>query len=109
MAAKEDKTQPHRHNLDDVLNERAKPNAEKPGGPEGNETLREAWDEPGGDAYAYQQAMGDTGGRGEGHDALTAAETPETTRHLNDATIKPGEADATREAIERATAVNGKE
>ena len=33
------------------------PDAERDGGPEGNATLRRAWDEPGGDAYAYQQAM----------------------------------------------------
>jgi hypothetical protein len=109
MAEKADKPQPHRHNLDDVLHEQAKPGADSPGGPEGNETLREAWDEPGGDAYAYRQAMGDTGGRGEGHEDLTAAETPKTTKHLSDATLTPKDKDATREAIERATAVNGKD
>jgi hypothetical protein len=79
------------------------------GGPEGNATLREVWDEPGGEAYAYRQSMGGAGNRDEGHDALTAAETPETTKHLSDATLTPQDRDATREAIDRATAVNGKD
>jgi len=88
------------------------PGADAPspdGGPEGNATLREVWDEPGGEAYAYRQSMGGAGNRDEGHDALTAAETPETTKHLSDATLSPQDRDATREAIDRATAVNGKD
>lgn len=78
-------------------------------GPEGNATLREVWDEPGGEAYAYRQAVEGSGNRDEGHDALTAAETPETTKHLSDATLSPEDRDATREAIDRATAVTGKD
>ena len=40
--------------------------------------------------------------------ATDAAETPETTKHLSDASLGPDDKDATAEAIERATAVNGK-
>jgi hypothetical protein len=78
-------------------------------GPEANATMRKVWDEPGGEAYAYRQSMGGAGNRDEGHDELTAAETPETTKHLSDASLSPKDKDATSEAIERATAVNGKD
>ena len=78
-------------------------------GTEANATMRRVWDEPGGEAYAYRQAMGGAGHRDEGHDALTAAETPETTRHLGDASLKPQDKDATAQAIERAAAAAGKE
>ena len=54
-------------------------------GPEGNATLRKAWNEPGGEAEAYRQSTNGPGNRDEGHEDLTAAETPETTRHLSDA------------------------
>jgi hypothetical protein len=83
--------------------------AERDGGPEGNATLRRAWDEPGGDAYAFQQAMTNDENRDGDHSELTAAETPETTRHLSDASLSPDDKDATAEAIERATAVTGKD
>ena len=43
----------------------------------------------------------------DGHDEITAAETPETTRHLSDASLGPEDRDATAEAIDRATAVQG--
>src|SRR5690349_22443481 len=79
------------------------------GGPEGNATLRKAWDEPGGEAYAYRQSRGGAGNQDEDHSDLTAAETPETTKHLSDASLSPKDKDATAEAIERATAVNGKD
>ncbi|MCG7393022.1 hypothetical protein MHY87_08910 [Microvirga sp. ACRRW] len=79
------------------------------GGPEGNATLRKVWDEAGGEAYAYRQSMGGAGNRDEDHSELTAAETPETTKHLSDASLSPKDKDATQEAIERATAVNGKD
>ena len=85
------------------------PDAERDGGPEGNATLRRAWDEPGGDAYAYQQAMTNEENRDGDHSELTAAETPETTRHLSDASLSPDDKDATAEAIDRATAVTGKD
>lgn len=78
-------------------------------GPEANATMRKVWDEPGGEAYAYRQSMGGAGNRDEGHDELTAAETPETTKHLSDASLSPKDKDATAEAIERATTVNGKD
>ncbi len=78
-------------------------------GPEANATMRRVWDEPGGEAYAYRQSMGGSGNRDEGHGELTAAETPETTKHLSDASLSPEDKDATAEAIERATAVSGKD
>lgn len=82
---------------------------EREGGPEGNATLRRVWSEPGGEAYNYRQAhSGQASQAGmDGHDELTAAETPETTKHLSDATLKPEDRDATAEAIARATAVQG--
>ena len=49
------------------------------------------------------------GGKADDHSDLTAAETPETTKHLSDASLGPDDKDATAEAIERATAVNGKD
>jgi len=81
------------------------------GGIEGNATMRKVWSEPGGEAYNYRQGQtGQTSQAGmDGHDELTAAETPETTRHLSDASLSPEDKDATAEAIERATAVNGKQ
>ena len=84
---------------------------ERDGGPEGNATLRRLWSEPGGEAYNYRQGQsGQTSQAGmDGHDELTAAETPEATKHLSDATLSPDDKDATAEAIERATAVNGKQ
>jgi len=85
------------------------PNRE--GGPEGNATLRRVWSEPGGEAYNYRQGQtGQTSKAGtDGHDELTAAETPEATKHLSDASLSPEDKDATAEAIERATTVNGKD
>jgi hypothetical protein len=77
------------------------------GGPEGNATMRRVWDEPGGEANNLRNAMIGAGGKSDDHSELTAAETPETTRHLSDATLSPKDKDATAEAIERATAVNG--
>jgi len=81
------------------------------GGPEGNATLRRVWSQPGGEAYNYRQGQtGQTTKAGfDGHDELTAAETPEATKHLSDATLSPDDKDATAEAIERMTAVNGKD
>jgi hypothetical protein len=81
------------------------------GGVEGNATMRRVWSEPGGEAYNYRQGQtGQTSKAGmDGHDELTAAETPETTKHLSDASLSPDDKDATAEAIERATAVNGKD
>jgi len=77
-------------------------------GPEANATMRRVWDEPGGEAHAYRQAKLGSGTRADDHGDLTAAETPETTKHLSDASLSPDDKDATAEAIERATAVNGK-
>ena len=78
-------------------------------GPEGNATLRQVWSQPGGEAYNYRQGQtGQTSNAGsDGHEDLTAAETPETTQHLSDASLSPKDQDATAEAIARATAVNG--
>jgi hypothetical protein len=79
------------------------------GGPEGNASMRQVWSEPGGEAYNYRQSRtGQTSQAGlDGHDELTAAETPETTKHLSDASLSPQDKDATAEAIERATASTG--
>lgn len=76
-------------------------------GPEGNATLRRVWDEPGGEAYNYRNSLLGAGGKADNHSDLTAAETPETTRHLSDATLPPDDKDATGEAIARATATLG--
>lgn len=78
-------------------------------GPEGNATLRRVWSEPGGEAYNDRQGLtGQTSKAGaDGHDEITAAETPEATKRLSDASLSPQDKDATAEAIERATAVNG--
>jgi hypothetical protein len=80
-------------------------------GPEGNATMRRVWSEPGGEAYNFRQSQTGRTSRagGDGHDELTAAETPETTKHLSDASLSSDDKDATAEAIERATAVNGKD
>lgn len=77
--------------------------------PEANATLRRVWSEPGGEAHAYRNATIAAGTKADGHEDLTAAETPEATRHLSDATLGPDDRDATAEAIARATAVNGKQ
>ncbi|MCB8819457.1 hypothetical protein [Microvirga rosea] len=77
------------------------------GGPEANATMRRVWDDPGGEANSYRNAMVGAGGKSDDHSDLTAAETPETTKHLSDATLSPTDKDATAEAIERATTVNG--
>lgn len=76
-------------------------------GPEGNATLRQVWDQPGGEAYNYRNALVGAGGNADGHDELTAAETPETTKHLSDATLSPDETDATGAAIARAAEAGG--
>jgi hypothetical protein len=72
-------------------------------GPEGNATLRRAWDEAGGDADAYRQAVSRQDDFNGDHSELTAAETPETTKHLSDASLSPEDRDATAEAIHRAS------
>ena len=73
-------------------------------GPEGNASLRQVWSEPGGEALSYRNAMVGAGGKADDHGELTAAETPETTKHLSDATLSPDDKDATAEAIARAAA-----
>jgi hypothetical protein len=69
--------------------------------------MRQVWSEPGGEAHNYRNAMVGAGTKADGHGDLTAAETPEATRRLGDASLSPEDKDATAEAIERATAVNG--
>lgn len=78
-------------------------------GPEGNATLREVWSRPDGEAMSYRGSLAGSGSKTEDHSELTAAETPEATRRLGDATLKPEDRDATAEAIARATAVTGRE
>src|SRR5215212_1175168 len=72
------------------------------GGIEGNATMRKVWSEPGGEAHAYRNATVGAGGKADQHGDLTAAETPEATRHLSDATLGPDDKDAIAEAIARA-------
>ena len=74
---------------------------------EANATMRRVWSEPGGEAHNFRNAMVGAGTKADDHGELTAQETPETTRHLSDATLSPDDKDATAEAIERATAVQG--
>jgi hypothetical protein len=71
------------------------------GGPEPNETLRTVWSEPGGEAYNYRNALIGAGGKADDHSDETAVESPDATRHLSDATLKPDDKDATAEAIAR--------
>ena len=73
------------------------PDPNRDGGPEGNATMRKAWDEPGGEADAYRQSQGGAGNRDEGHDDLTAAQTPETTKHLSDASLSPDDKPSKKE------------
>ena len=68
---------------------------------EANDTMREAWSRPGGEAHNYRNATRGAGGKADGHDDLTAAETPETHAHLSDPTLAPDDTDATGEAIAR--------
>ncbi len=62
--------------------------------------------QPGGEAHALRNATIAAGTKADGHEDLTAAETPEATRHLSDATLGPNDRDATAEAIARAAANN---
>ena len=71
-------------------------------GPEGNASLRQVWSEPGGEAHSYRNAMVGAGTKADDHGELTAAETPEATKRLTDATLSPDDKDATAEAIARA-------
>jgi hypothetical protein len=77
-------------------------------GPEPNETLRTVWSEPGGEAYNYRNATIGAGGKADGHSDETAAETPDTTRRLSDATLGPDDKDATAEAIARMRSGGGR-
>ena len=61
------------------------------------------------DASRESWLMVGAGGKADNHSDLTAAETPETTRHLSDATLTPKDRDATAEAIARATGANGRD
>jgi hypothetical protein len=81
--------------------------SERDPGPEANASMRQVWSQPGGEAHNYRNAMVGAGTKADDHGELTAAETPEATRHLSDATLSPKDKDATAEAIARATAVNG--
>jgi hypothetical protein len=102
----------HDRTADEIRNEQrgraAAPTESRPeDGPEANATMRKLWSEPGGEAYNLRNATKGAGGEADGHDELTASETPKATRHLSDATLEPGDRDATGEAIARATSVNG--
>ena len=78
-------------------------------GPEANATMQRAWSEPGGESHNFRNATVGAGTRADDHGELTAAETPEATRRLGDATLAPHERDATGEAIARAGAARGKD
>ncbi len=74
---------------------------ERDGAPEGNATMRRLWSGPGGEAHALRNATIAAGTKADGHEDLTAAETPEATQHLSDASLGPDDRDATAEAIAR--------
>jgi hypothetical protein len=78
-------------------------------GPEGNATMRRAWSEPGGEPHNFRNATIGAGPKADDHGELTAAETPEATRRLGDATLAAHERDATGDAIARAGAPRGKD
>jgi hypothetical protein len=59
------------------------------GAPEANDTLQKVWSDPGGEAHSYRNAMVGAGGKADDHSDLTAAETPEATKHLSDASLSP--------------------
>jgi hypothetical protein len=80
--------------------------AERPDGPEPNETLRQVWSEPGGEALNYRNSLVGAGGKTDNHSDLTAAESPETDRHLGDASLSPQDKDATAAAIARLSSAN---
>ena len=44
--------------------------------------MRQVWSQPGGEAHNYRNAMVGAGTKADNHSDLTAAETPETTKHL---------------------------
>jgi hypothetical protein len=77
----------------------APPDANAASGPEANASMRQVWSNPGGEANNYRNAMAGAGTKADDHSELTAAETPEATKHLSDATLKPEDRDATAEAI----------
>ena len=91
----EERQVPHalkRQTADQVRNEQRSGNArpvapDADPGPEANATMRTVWSQPGGEASNYRNAMVGAGGKSDSHGDLTAAETPETTRHLSDATL----------------------
>lgn len=58
---------------------------------EANATMRQVWSEPGGEANNYRNATIAAGTKSDGHSDLVAAETPETHRHLSDASLSPRE------------------
>ena len=62
---------------------------DRAGAPAANATLQQIWSDPGGEAYNYRHAMVGAGGKSDDHAELTAAETPETTKHLSDASLSP--------------------
>ncbi len=82
---------------------------ERPDGPEPNETLRQVWSDPGGEANNYRNALVGAGTKADNHSDLTAAEAPEAHKHLSDATLSPGDKDATAEAIARMAEGAGRE
>jgi hypothetical protein len=83
----------NRQSADQIRNEQrggagAVPRADD--GPEANATMRKAWSEPGGEAYSFRNAVAGSRTQDEDHGELTAAETPDTTRHLGDASLSDG-------------------
>ncbi|HEY8566735.1 MAG TPA: hypothetical protein VIL65_14660 [Beijerinckiaceae bacterium] len=79
-----------------------------PAGPEANDTMRRIWSDPGGEAYNYRNAMVGAGGKADDHSELTAAETPETHKHLSDASLTPPKPQGpAADAVDRATAAVG--
>lgn len=67
-------------------------------GPEANRTMQEVWSDPGGEPANLRSGGG--AGKSEGHSDATAAETPQTHRHLSDPTLGAKDKDGTGKARE---------
>ena len=70
------------------------------------DTVKRTWSQPDGEAMALREALRGSDADADGFEDLVAAETPETTKHLNDARIH-SETDAAKESVDRATSVLG--
>jgi len=92
--ATDDRDRPNLRDMDasDIRNRQRSPGGTdhpQPSDAEASHAMRDVWSNPGGEAYNYRNAMVGAGGKADDHSDLTAAETPETHRHLSDASLSP--------------------